>query len=97
MQNKYKYYENIRNEHEILKKRIFNLSIMLQSAKNKFEDKIRIKYAYDRRKYITFIKNGNLCLKANSNYVNHSLKYSYCMQSGHLKNYCYVKNNEKLG
>ena len=46
------------------------------------------KPTHDRKKYITFEKDGDVCLKANSNFVNHYLRCSYCMQSGHLRNYC---------
>ena len=78
---------------------MFDLSIVLQNMRRNIEEKnVRIaKPKHDRRKYITFEKDGDICLKANSNFVNHSLKCSYCMQSGHLRNYCYLRYNMRLG
>ena len=97
LQNKDKYYENIKKEHEIIKKRMFDLGVMLQSAKKNFEKKIKTKFVDDRRQCVIFVKNDAILLKANSNFVNHSLRCLYCMQHGHLRKYYYVSKNISMG
>ena len=74
-----------------------NLNTMLQNSKKRMEERGKTKPMYNGKKYVTFIKNKTLYLKANFNFVNYSLKCSYCMQHGYLRNYYYVKRNMNLG
>ena len=97
LQEREKYYDNVRKGQNILKRRINDLAIMLQLKKKQVSENWKFKHVYNKNRYTSFVRNGMVYLKENSNYINNSLKCFYCMQQGHFRKYCYVKKNENLG
>lgn len=86
----------MRDEQNLLKKRMDDLSNILQNEKQKVFEKKVIKNTSLSKKFSIFKKNS-ICFVKSKFIRDPNITCHFCCQHGHLQRDCYVKKNIKLG
>ncbi|KAL3527709.1 hypothetical protein ACH5RR_012365 [Cinchona calisaya] len=88
----------VKEEQASLKKRMDDLNALLIRKKENIVDMKRNRNIAINKNFVIF-RRDDLCIVKPKSFLNgtKSIICRYCQQHGHVKNMCYVKNNEKLG
>ena len=92
MDEKTKFYEKIKEEQTLLRKRMNNLNDFLKKEKQDILKKKNIGNTLVNKNFTTYKKNG-LCFVRSSHVRNTHILCDYCCHYGRMKRECYVKRN----